>query len=176
MNRTSASLVIVALAVTAVGCGDDGRGYAVPEKICDTKVDPDLLAPLLSDGEKIHQRDVPREHGATCDVSVQGGDGGGVYITRDAVTEGVDPLEVKKDTLIGYGNAKKVDIGDDARLGDKGALVTTSCAPKGKDTTFALEVSLSSPTPKDVSERRKALERFLRSYLPTAAKAQGCRS
>ncbi|WP_432013255.1 hypothetical protein [Streptomyces cucumeris] len=174
MNRTSASLLIAALAVTAVACDDDGRGYAVPEKVCDTKVDPDLLAPLLPDGEEIHQRDVPREHGATCDVSVQGGDGGGVYIKRDAVPEGDDPLKVREDTLIRYGNPKRVDIGDDARLADQGALITTSCAPKGKDTTFALEVHLSSPTPEDVSERRKALERFLRSYLPTAAKAHGC--
>ncbi|WP_159402749.1 hypothetical protein [Streptomyces sp. RTd22] len=55
-------------------------------------------------------------------------------------------------------------------------LVALSCPPKGKDTTLAVEVDLSTPTPKDVSERRKALERFLRSYLPTAAKAHGCRS
>lgn len=180
MKRSSIFLLVGALFMGAVGCGGDSRDYAVPKKLCGTKVDPDVLAPLLPAGEEVHQRVNSRDLGATCDVSVtgEGGKGGSsvMYVKRDAVPEGDDPLKVMRDMLIRSGNPKRVDIGDDARIADSAGLVALSCPPKGKDTTLALEVDLFTSTPKDVSERRKALERFLRSYLPTAAKAQGCRS
>ncbi|WP_063729190.1 hypothetical protein [Streptomyces sp. RTd22] len=180
MKRSSIFLLVGALFVSAVGCGGDSREYAVPKKLCGAKVDPDLLAPLLPAGEKMKMRKSTRDIGETCSISVVPGEDRGYVpaldIKRDSVTEGDDPLKVMKWRLIRSGNPKKVDIGDDARIADSMGLVALSCPPKGKDTTLAVEVDLSTPTPKDVSERRKALERFLRSYLPTAAKAHGCRS
>ncbi|MEU8827003.1 hypothetical protein [Streptomyces sp. NPDC048636] len=179
MKRSSLLVLSGVLLVGAVGCGGESRDYTVPKKVCGTEVDPDLLAPLLPAGEKLKTRSITSDIGQECVISVVP-DGKSGYvpalsIKRDSVTKGHDPLKVKEDALIRYGNPKKVDIGDDARLADRGALVATSCPPKGKDTTLALEVHLSSPAPEDVSERRKALERFLRAYLPTAVEAQGCR-
>ncbi|WP_431772847.1 hypothetical protein [Streptomyces cucumeris] len=179
MKRSSILVLTGMLLVGAVGCGGESRDYAVPKKLCGTAVDPDLLAPLLPTGEKLTMETISSDIGQECAITlVPSGKSGGVHVLsvkRDSVTEGNDPLKVKEDALIRYGHPKKVDIGDDARLTDSGALVAASCPPKGKDTTLAVEVHLFTDTPKDVSERRKAVERFMRSYLPTAVRAHGCR-
>ncbi|MFG2141419.1 hypothetical protein [Streptomyces sp. NPDC048650] len=116
--------------------------------------------------------------GESCNLVVTlNGDSGGsqvIQIRRDVVPGNVDPFEVNENALIGYGNPRKADIGNDAMVADQGAIATLDCPRKGQDMKFVLEMHLSEKTPKDVSERRKALERFMRSHLPDARKDQGC--
>ncbi|MGW7515687.1 hypothetical protein ACWGJ2_08835 [Streptomyces sp. NPDC054796] len=177
--------VLVAVLAAALGAGAAGcsspptRDYAVPDRVCGTDVDPDTLAPLLPTGTEVRARPgAVSASGASCGIDVVREDGEkfspSLRVRRDAVPDGADPLEVKKGTLERYGHPREADIGDGARIADRGALAVKSCPGKGEDTTFALQVDLLTDTPEKVPERRKALERFVRGYLSAAYEKQGC--
>ncbi|MFC7303196.1 hypothetical protein ACFQVC_03060 [Streptomyces monticola] len=175
------TLSVVSCAVAmlgAAGCAEPPN-YATPTKVCGTKVDPELISPLLPPGKEFEDQVAASDsRGESCKLMVTlNGDSGGtqvMHIRRDVVPGDVDPFEVNKNALLGYGNPRRVNVGDDARIADKGALATLACPGKGQGRKFVLEIHLSKETPKDVAERRAALERFVRSHLPDAQKAQGC--
>lgn len=48
------------------------------------------------------------------------------------------------------------------------------CTYKGEKRQYVLDID-GVEDPKDTAERRRALERFTRSYLPVAMEAEGCR-
>ena len=145
----------------------------MPKTLCGTEVETDLLKPLLPDGEKLRVRDGTRNRTTrSCNLLVDDADV--FYVRGDVVPPGTDPIKVKDHSLHRSGSPRRVDIGDDTRIADDFGLATVSCPDKAKGSTLAVGVDLETDTPKDTAERRKALENFLRAYLPRQAEAQGC--
>ncbi|MFF1476062.1 hypothetical protein ACFVYD_00440 [Streptomyces sp. NPDC058301] len=174
MTRKARALVLsTALAAALSGCS--GGSYSTPDALCGVPVGSAALAPLLPDGQKLEQsvtRFGPKAY--TCTVSVDGKD---VVYVADSLT-GVrdDPVASMHYTLVGLGNLQKATVGDDARVADRGGIAVSACTHEGSRQKFAaLVMLLKHPVPKATADRRKALEDFLRAYLPKAMAAENCR-
>jgi hypothetical protein len=138
-------------------------------------VDSDLLSPFLPDGKKLTQRasDVGPES-PRCRLVVDRKDV--VYLAGDVIPGDTDPVKVDEQGLKRLGNPAPVAIGDEARLGDDGALAVARCTYKGERRKFValVQLQLQERLPEKTSERRDALAAFLRSYFPKAMRKQGC--
>ncbi|MFK8906129.1 hypothetical protein [Streptomyces sp. YS-3] len=148
----------------------------MPDALCGVPVGAKPLAPLLPDGQKLDQsrKDLgPRS--SVCALSVDNKQT--VYLTDDVTDAATDPVAVQHSTLVRMGNPQKAAIGDDARIADQGGVAVSACAYEGRRQKFVTLVDLTSPhpVPERTAERRKALEEFLRAYLPKALEARGCR-
>ncbi|WP_405796947.1 hypothetical protein [Streptomyces sp. NBC_01506] len=173
-RRVLALLAGGMVAAVAAGCSDS-REYAVPDTVCETPADADLLAPLLPNGDAFEQkRSNFGEESWSCRLQVD--KALVLYVKGDVVPADVDPIKVKEEALGRMGHPEKADIGDDARVADQGALAVVACPRPNDERKFVMEIESMSDTPKDTSERRQALSRFLDSYLTQALKAQGCPS
>ncbi|MFI8793972.1 hypothetical protein [Streptomyces sp. NPDC055105] len=160
--------------LTATACtGSSGRDYAVPKAACGVQVGSELLSPLLPDGEKLTQRDY--NFGPTqprCELKVDGNLV--VHFSGDVVPAGTDVIAVNERGMRGLGHPAAANIGQDARIADRGALAVDSCSYGGKQQKFVAEVELKQQAIQDVSERRGALRSLLKAYLPAAMKDVGC--
>ncbi|WP_329404039.1 hypothetical protein [Streptomyces melanogenes] len=145
------------------GCSSSDD-YTVPDALCGVTVGSEPLAPLLPDGEK-----------SVCSVSVDKKQA--VYVTDGVTDAETDPVAVQRDALARMGNPQKAAVGDDARIADQGGVAVGVCTYQGRRQKFVTLVDLTSnhPVPKRTADRRKALESFLRAYLPKAMEAKGCR-
>ncbi|MFI5477602.1 hypothetical protein ACIBAB_00615 [Streptomyces rubiginosohelvolus] len=72
------------------------------------------------------------------------------------------------------GDPAPADIGDGATIADHGAMAVRACTHQGEKRQYVLDLD-GVDRPQDTAERRQALEEFLRSQLPVAMEAEGCR-
>lgn len=179
MTRTRRALslagALCASLCVLAGCSSSD-GYTTPDALCGVPVGSGPLAALLPDGRKLEQS--PKHIDAAtsvCSLSVDGKPA--LYLTDDVTDTGVDPAAVQHDVLLRMGNPRKVSVGDDARVADRGGIAVGVCAQQGRRQKFVTLVDLTSEhvVPKRTADRRKALEEFLRAYLPKAMEAKGCR-
>ncbi|MFH8691470.1 hypothetical protein ACH4EC_31950 [Streptomyces anulatus] len=166
----SVALLTVMLAGVA-GCGGP-EAFSISEA-CGTKVDPDLIGRLLPRGEELKTKDTfsePKQ--PRCEFEVDGEDQ--VGLRGDVVESFVKPLEVSADGMRRLGNPAPADIGDGATIADHGGMALKACTYNGEKMQYVLSID-SVEDPEDTTERRRVLEEFLRSQLPVAMEAEGCR-
>ncbi|MEU9014137.1 hypothetical protein AB0D12_31090 [Streptomyces sp. NPDC048479] len=172
MPKGGALLVGATLLAALAGCGES-RDYAVPNKACGVSVDAGLLAPLLPKGDKLQVKDTDQgSESPRCRLLVD--NRLAVDLRGDVVPADTDPIQANSQGLARLGNPAKADIGDDARIADRGAMSVGACTYKGVRRKLAVEVELKGEVPDDTQERRRMLSDFLKSYLPEALQAQGC--
>ncbi|WP_405635069.1 hypothetical protein OHB53_16120 [Streptomyces sp. NBC_00056] len=159
---------------TAAACtGSPGRDYAVPQAACGVQVGSKLLSPLLPDGKKLTQRDY--NFGPTqprCELKVDGNLV--IHVSGDVVPAGTDVVAVNERGMRGLGHPAAANIGQDARIADRGALAVDRCVYGGKQQKFVADIELKKQAIQDVPERRDALRRLMKAYLPAAMKGVGC--
>lgn len=173
-HRVRALLAGVVITGVAAGCSDS-REYAVPDRVCEAPVNSDLLAPLLPNGDAFEQSRYDfSEESWSCRLYVD--KSLALYVKGDVVPADLDPIKVSEEGLVRMGHPEEVDIGDDARIADGGALAVVACPRPDDERKFVMLIESKGDTPKDTSERRRALSRFLESYLPQVLKTQGCAS
>ncbi|MEU6526036.1 hypothetical protein ABZ892_25230 [Streptomyces sp. NPDC046924] len=161
------------LTLTLAGCSGTGRDYSVPRDLCGVTVDPDLISPFLPDGKKLTQRSY--DNGVVsprCRVSVD--KHLIVYISDDVVPADVDPIQVQARGLLRLGNPSPVDVGDAARIADRGATAVADCTREGEPMRFVTTIELEKEIPEETSKRRSDLTQLLRAYLPKAMAAVNC--
>ncbi|AEN10301.1 MULTISPECIES: hypothetical protein [unclassified Streptomyces] len=159
------------------GCSGGGQNYTLPDRVCGVAVDGKRLAPLLPDGGDVTARasDISSER-PRCRITVD--NQLVVNISRDVVDTATDPFEVSEWRVGMDGDPAPAagPLGQDARIADSAALVVKACTYRGSPHKYAVLVELTGkkPVPEDRAERRKALERFVDDYVPSALTAQGC--
>ncbi|MFI6345914.1 hypothetical protein [Streptomyces sp. NPDC050560] len=162
-----------ALLLTMSGCGSS-RDYAVPDDLCGVPIDPDVISPLLPDGDKLEKKPYaakPPER-QRCRVYVDGSMI--LWLAGDITDADTDVLKVKADDMQRDGNPAPADIADGATLADSGAVAVAHCTFEGKKHNFAVEVELGRDYPEKLEDRRKAVAKFFRAYVPAAVQRQGC--
>ncbi|WP_274030729.1 hypothetical protein [Streptomyces sp. MMBL 11-1] len=163
--------LLAALLLGATGCGSPAA-FKVSEA-CGTKVDPDLIGQLLPRGEELKTKDTfsePKQ--PRCEFEIDGQER--VGLRGDVVEPFVKPLEVKESVMLRLGNPAPADIGDGATIADHGGMALRACTYQGERMQFVLAID-GVEDPEDTAERRRVLEQFLRSQLPVAMEAEGCR-
>ncbi|MFG3407824.1 hypothetical protein [Streptomyces sp. NPDC048142] len=166
------AVLLTALLAGAAGCGGGPDAFKVSEA-CGTKVDPDLIGQLLPRGEELRTKDTfsePRQ--PRCEFEIDGQEV--VGLRGDVVESFIKPLEVNERTMRRLGNPKPADVGDGATIADHAAMAVQACTYKGEKSQYVLVID-GVENPKDTAERRRVLEEFLRSQLPVAMEAEGCR-
>ncbi|MFD8199386.1 hypothetical protein [Streptomyces sp. NPDC059701] len=164
---------VAVLLSVATGCSDGGRDYAVPKDLCGVEVGSDLLAPFLPDGEKVAQRAYDAgDTSPRCRVTVD--DRLILYVADDLVPPDTDPLKVQDRALLRLGNPAPVDVGEAARVANRGATAVAGCTRDGAEKKFVTLLQLERSTPEDTEQRRSALTDLLRAYSPKAMADLGC--
>ncbi|MEU0101551.1 hypothetical protein [Streptomyces sp. NPDC006267] len=162
---------LATLLVGATGCGEP-EPFKVSEA-CGARFDPDLIGRLLPRGDEVVPDDTfsePRQ--LRCEFAVDGQEQ--VGLRGDVVEPFVKPLEVKESVMLRLGDPAPADIGDGATISDHGAMALKACTYKGEGMQYVLAID-GVEDPKDITERRHLLEKFLRSQLPVAMEEEGCR-
>ncbi|MFH9266161.1 hypothetical protein ACH4KN_18160 [Streptomyces sp. NPDC017546] len=163
--------LLATLLLGVTGCGSPAA-FKVSEA-CGTKVDPDLIGQLLPRGEELKTKDTfsePKQ--PRCEFEVDGQDR--VGLRGDVVEPFIKPLKVNERTMRRLGNPKPADVGDGATISDHAAMAVQACTYKGEKSQYVLVID-GVEDPEDTAERRRILEQFLRSQLPVAMEAEGCR-
>lgn len=172
-----ASALALVLTLSAVGCSDGGRDFAVPEKLCGTPVDQDALDPFLPpEGEKLTEKDralVTSDTG--CTVRVDGHDA--VTFGQAALDKRIDPVNsLKEDLLKHVAPLRDLPVKGKGAYADTGAVLLAECGAKGTE-HLLLEFRFGTDDaryPEDVKERRKAIQRLVADVAPPAVKKRGC--
>ncbi|EHM23949.1 hypothetical protein SPW_7699 [Streptomyces sp. W007] len=165
------AVLLTALLVGAVGCG--GPDAFQVSEACGTKVAPDLIGQLLPRGEELKTKDTfsePKQ--PRCEFEVDGHEV--VGLRGDVVEPFIKPLEINERTMLRLGNPMPADVGDGATISDHAAMAVQACTYKGEKSQYVLVID-GVENPEDTAERRRVLEEFLRSQLPVAMEAEGCR-
>ncbi|MEV5578614.1 hypothetical protein AB0L39_08650 [Streptomyces parvus] len=160
-----------ALLIGITGCGGP-ESFTVSEA-CGTEFDPELIGRLIPKGDSLKSDDTfsePKQF--RCEFAVDGQDR--VGLRGDVVEPFVKPLEVKESVMLRLGNPASADIGDGATIADHGGMALKACTYNGEKMQYVLSID-GVQDPKGIEERRRTLEDFLRSQLPVAMKAEGCR-
>ncbi len=165
------AVLLAALLAGAVGCG--GHEEFNVTEACGTKVDSKLIEQLLPEGDELEIKDTFSEPGQPrCEFEVDGKPS--IGLRGDVVESFIKPIEVKQDAMRRLGNPAPADIGDGATIADHGAMAVQVCTYKGEKRQYVLALD-GVEDPNDTAERRRVLEKFLRSQLPVAMEAEGCR-
>ncbi|MFH9396006.1 hypothetical protein [Streptomyces sp. NPDC017556] len=170
-RRTCGALLLTALLLGATGCGSP-EAFKVSEA-CGIEFDPELIGRLLPTGDDLKSEDAfsePKQF--RCEFAVDGQDQ--VGLRGDVVEPFVKPLAVKESVMLRLGNPAPADIGDGATIADHGGMALKACTYNGEKMQYVLSID-SVEDPEDTAERRRLLEAFLRSQLPVAMEAEGCR-
>ncbi|MYW31828.1 hypothetical protein GT040_21730 [Streptomyces sp. SID2119] len=171
LRQVGCIALLAAILTGAAGCGGT-EPFRISEA-CGTKVDPDLIGQLLPRGEELKTKDTfsePKQ--PRCEFAVDGQEQ--VGLRGDVVEPFVKPLEVKESVMLRLGNPAPADIGGGATIADHGAMALQACTYEGEKMQYVLSID-GVEDPKDTAERRRLLEEFLRSQLPVAMEAEGCR-
>jgi len=176
MRRNALRQVGCIALLAAILTGATGCGVTEPFRIseaCGTKVDPDLIGQLLPRGEELKTKDTfsePKQ--PRCEFEVDGQEV--VGLRGDVVEPFIKPLEINERTMLRLGNPMPADVGDGATISDHAAMAVQACTYKGEKSQYVLVID-GVEDPEDTAERRRLLEKFLRSQLPVAMEAEGCR-
>lgn len=169
-RQVGCAALLAVMLVGATGCGGPDA-FRISEA-CGTKVDPDLIGALLPRGEELKTKDTfsePKQ--PRCEFEVDGKEQ--VGLRGDVVEPFVKPLEVSARGMLRLGNPAPADIGDGATIADHGGMAVQACTYKGEKMQYVLAMD-GVEDPENTAERRRLLEKFLRSQLPVAMEAEGC--
>ncbi|MYS09246.1 hypothetical protein GTW71_23045 [Streptomyces sp. SID6041] len=145
----------------------------MPDEVCGISVGADALRPLLPSGERLDAEPVDLGKGSSlCKVSVD--KKLALYLKADLVPSDTDAAQVRKRELERYGNPATIDVGDQGRVADRGALAAAGCRHQGEDRKVIVEAHVPGDLPKDVPQRRESLSRFIGIYLPAVQKSLDC--
>ncbi|MCC3771075.1 hypothetical protein [Streptomyces sp. UNOC14_S4] len=180
-SAVSRSALVGALLVLTACGGSKGHDGAIPESLCDVKVEPDLVKPLLPTGKKFHYFDSgDGKENRLCQLYVGGEKVFDIDNTRSLVKR--DAMTYAHMSLYGLENTERAAIGDDGVLADNGAYIVNSCTYQGKKMSYVLYIHVSQ-TKEDYYEGlyagkhlklRPEVLRFAKAYLPGGAKVMGC--
>ncbi|CAL9612180.1 hypothetical protein SUDANB140_05666 [Streptomyces sp. enrichment culture] len=166
------ALAAVLLFVSA-GCSGTGRAYSVPGDLCGVTVDSDLLSSFLPDGEKLAQDSYGHDVvSPRCRVTVD--ESLIMHISGDVVEPDTDPIQVKERGLLRLGNPSPADVGDAARVADRGAMAVADCTRDDEPMRFVAMIELQKEIPEETSKRRSDLTQLLGDYFPKAMAAVNC--
>jgi hypothetical protein len=165
-------MVSAALFLGVAGCGG-AESFTVSD-LCGRKVDPALVAPFLPEGETLKVDDsISAPEQPRCQVYVDGDLH--LYVRGNIDKADFDLLKATERSMRRLGNpAPADDIGDGATIADRGAMAVQACTYKGEKSQYVLEIDWAD-NPKNIADRRGALEKLLRAHLPVAMEAEGCR-
>ncbi|WP_143662367.1 hypothetical protein [Streptomyces sp. Amel2xC10] len=170
----------------ASGCSKPGYDYAIPTKLCGIKVDESTLKPILPHGKEGRAVDPGTNdfYFHNCSIIVDKKRALNVSIMRD--TEGRDIDDFLPYWKKEFKNLKTVSSSGDterAGVGDNGAAAKIKCRPKPghlqkgaadiRHTHLMLRIHLGdgADNPEETADRRAAMERFMRSYIPGLTEA-----
>lgn len=160
-------------------CVGDLKEVSVPdpEKLCGTRVDPDLVRPLLESAEELDEYSrVERGQAISAPCLLHAGEEEVLVLffywtdTAPKVTEpdyDTSGFQVVRNTEAVSG------LGDTAIVGANGAVATTPCRVGDKE-HFTLKLFLPQVGPADAGHRED-IERFMRAYFPATVKTWNCR-
>ncbi|MEV7425441.1 hypothetical protein [Streptomyces sp. NPDC091212] len=156
------------LLITVTGCGES-LAYSVPEKICDRKIEQDLLRPLLPKGEKFEaEQSFPEEGQSLCMVYIDGKNSFSITEYRDQ--KSFNAVEYAKNNPRNFHNPNKSDISENAVISDRSLISLNACPARSATKKYILDMSIDTPG----EDQRTELESFAKSYLPTGMKHIGC--
>ncbi|MFZ4274139.1 hypothetical protein ACOZFM_15645 [Streptomyces arboris] len=163
--------LLAAVVVGTAGCSSQKK-FEVSE-LCGTTVETMLVAPFVPEGDTLKIDDSLSGPGQPrCQVYVDGKLS--LYVRGDIVEPDFDPLKATERSMRRLGEPSPADVGDGAVIADHGAMAVQACTHKGVKSQYVLDID-GVENPKGTAERRKALEKLLRAYLPVAMKAEDCR-
>ncbi|MGW0191197.1 hypothetical protein ACWDV7_36525 [Streptomyces sp. NPDC003362] len=176
-------IVVPLLAVGLLALGGlwlTGRDetQALPETLCGTRVDPDLLKPLLPPDTAVsEENDVDRESPSPSSWCLVSADGETAIRLRFAWhSDRIDPLKVANSTssVSQLEVPERVEISEGrAVVGNSGTIATTACKTEG-GSYFTLSVLLEGVNT-TADTYRSSLEKFMRAYFPATVKTLSCR-
>ncbi|MFB7714350.1 hypothetical protein [Streptomyces sp. NPDC056105] len=149
------------------------RSIDIPRKICDTPVAQNLAAPLLKSTGKLsewHTAGWGEKGRSVCIVSVDRSEA--LRLRFSWHTDTIDPMKYSSldNSVTGLWEPRRIHrLAESATLGDNGSIATTHCAGKW-NFTLALKVTRD----RKIVHQRKAIENFMRAYMPATMKAVGC--
>ncbi|RLU99303.1 hypothetical protein CTZ27_15280 [Streptomyces griseocarneus] len=141
------------------------------------KVDPDLVKPLLTTGEKFRYFDSGGGQAVRlCQFYVGSEEILDISNTRSLAKH--DAMSDARMSIYGLENIERASIGDDGVLADNGAYIVNGCTYQGKKMSYVLyfrvlQTREDSFPAKHVKLRPEVL-RFAKAYLPGGAKVMGC--
>ncbi|WP_432064445.1 hypothetical protein [Streptomyces sp. C10-9-1] len=157
------SLLAPTTACTAFG------GYDVPDSVCGRPIAPEVLAPLLPEGENLKERHRSADEDASmCTLSVDGDAALVVEEWRDQ--EPRDMLEREKDKDPA-GDPARSDVQGDSVISDGTFHSMNPCPARGEKSNHTLTLYLGGA---GTGGKRDELEAFAAAYLPEGLKAMGC--
>ncbi|WP_437059885.1 hypothetical protein [Streptomyces sp. enrichment culture] len=136
-------------------------------------MDSDLLSSFLPDGEKLAQDSYGHDVvSPRCRVTVD--ESLIMHISGDVVEPDTDPIQVKERGLLRLGNPSPADVGDAARVADRGAMAVADCTRDDEPMRFVAMIELQKEIPEETSKRRSDLTQLLGDYFPKAMAAVNC--
>ncbi|GAA3376380.1 hypothetical protein GCM10020367_47850 [Streptomyces sannanensis] len=168
-------LALACLAMsTLVSCSSSAE-EPIPERICGTPVDADLVRPLLEPLGKIDEyNEVDRKTAKTAPCLILVDEKATLRFRFSWHGGAVDPVKkaTSIDSVITLNDPARADIGYNAAVGSDGAIATTACRTSGGD-HFTLSLLLPR-APKNDKDTRTAIEAFMRAYMRETVKTLGC--
>jgi hypothetical protein len=167
-------LIVLPLSVLAISC-DGPVTQEVPQAICGTPVDRDLVRPLLASTAELHESSrVDRKDAVTAPCLVLSADKV-VLRLRFSWDDSVPDLmyvAANSGTVSGVTDPRRIDFSYETVAGTDGAISTAPCKTKGGN-HFTLTFQLPQVRQQDRTHR-KDIERFMRAYFPATLKTLGC--
>ncbi|WP_330279859.1 hypothetical protein OHO83_27630 [Streptomyces sp. NBC_00569] len=151
------------------------RSIEIPKNICDTPVTQGLTAPLLKPAGELsewHTTGWGEKGRSVCIVSVDRSEALRLRVSWH--TDSIDPMKYSSldNSATGLWEPRRIHhLAESATLGDNGSIATTRCKGKGKwNFTLALKVTRD----RKIVHQRKAIDKFMRAYMPATMKTVGC--
>ncbi|MGW2818864.1 hypothetical protein [Streptomyces sp. NPDC001415] len=167
-----ASIPLLALALSATGCG--AKGVAVPTGFCGVSLKEESLRPLLPDGENLKnwKADLQATVGMTCSISVDKKHvlSASVQYFKDRMPEPVD-MDILKVNLKNAAKIKATFRGE-TYVGSNGALIYAACDAPNSYLDVSVDVT-GSPV-ETAPDGYKKIQPFIEDLVPREAKKYGC--
>ncbi|WP_169094392.1 hypothetical protein [Streptomyces sp. R302] len=123
----------------------------------------DALDPLLPDGSELAEQQPEGSEGSEKDCKLFVDQRFVLFVTIWQLAEYPDPMGPEEHVT--RDNPRPIEglpPGQKGAIGDRSAMITSSCAAPDKN--VVLEVTVNGSFIKDVTQRRKDLERFAKSF------------
>jgi hypothetical protein len=169
-------LGLLLLLLLATSCTGGRQEDAVPQTVCGTRADPDLLRPLLASTTDLREYSrVERKEliSAPCTLRSEGEQ---VMVMFFYWTEDAPKVTEPDFDTSGFQvltGTRPVALGEGAVVGRNGAIVTTPCRTAKGGRHFTLKLYLPQVAPPDPGHRAD-IERFMRAYFPATVKTLDC--
>ncbi|MBM7443254.1 hypothetical protein [Streptomyces sp. HB132] len=172
-RRTAPSLAVAAALLTGLTACAGSAGYTTPKSLCDRTVDPDLLKPLLPDGEKVkaEQQAVGDPTTSKCVVTVDGSNA--LYVNEYRDQNYLDVQKEQQKTSADR-NPQPSGTSENAVITDDAYVSLSPCPERGSKSNYILRITRAVPLDQ-ARKQRSELEKFATAYRPEGLRAMGCR-